>query len=97
MCILCIYSGSLLEQSNQSMRPTIRRWGNSLGLRIPKAFAAETAIEDGAAVDLSVSEGRLIIRPVHQRFELEALLEEVTDENLHAEGSTGPAQGGETW
>ena len=97
MCILCIYSGSLLEQSNQSMRTTIRRWGNSLGLRIPKAFAAETAIEDGASVDLSVSEGRLIIRPVHQHFELEALLEEVTDENLHAEVSTGPAQGGETW
>ena len=37
----------------------IRKWGNSLGLRIPRSFAAQAQVEEGATVDLSVENGRL--------------------------------------
>lgn len=68
----------------------VQKWGNSLGLRIPKAFAEEVRIEEGTAVDLSVSDGQLIFRPIQQRsYELADLLVEVTDENLHTEIATG--------
>jgi antitoxin MazE len=80
------------------MQTKVQKWGNSIGLRIPKLFAKEIAIEEGSAVDLSVANGQLVIRPLRQeRFELRALLAEVSDENLHAEISTGEPQGRESW
>lgn len=80
------------------MLTRIQKWGNSLGLRIPRAFAREARVEEGSAVDLSVTHGQLIVRPVRQeRYELNALLGEISDENLHAEIEVGPAQGREAW
>ena len=45
------------------MQTRIQKWGNSLGLRIPKAFAEEAGVEAGSEVDLSLEDGELIIRP----------------------------------
>jgi antitoxin MazE len=30
----------------------VRKWGNSLGVRLPKSFAAQRSIMDGATVDI---------------------------------------------
>jgi antitoxin MazE len=80
------------------MRTKIQKWGNSLALRIPKSFAEEAEVEVGSRVDLSVTDGQLIIRPVRSpRFELHALLVGVKEENLHAEISTGEPTGREAW
>ena len=80
------------------MRTKIQKWGNSLALRIPKSFTEEAEVEEGSRVDLSVTDGQLVIRPVRsQRFELQALLAGVKEENLHAEISTGEPTGRETW
>jgi antitoxin MazE len=80
------------------MRTKIQKWGNSLALRIPKSFAEEAGVEVGSRVDLSVTDGQLVIRPVRsQRFELHALLAGVKEENLHAEISTGEPTGREAW
>ena len=80
-----------------SMRTRIVRWGNSLGLRIPKAFAEEVAVGDGSVVDLSISKGKLVVRPVGRALELDALLEGVTEDTLHGEILTGPPRGRESW
>lgn len=81
------------------MLTRVRKWGNSLALRIPKSFAEEAAVHDGSTVELTVSEGRLIIRAVKPRkdYELSTLLEQVTEETLHAEIPTGEPQGRESW
>ncbi|MCK4356114.1 AbrB/MazE/SpoVT family DNA-binding domain-containing protein [Candidatus Bipolaricaulota bacterium] len=80
------------------MRTKIQKWGNSLALRIPKSFAEEAEVEMGSRVDLSVTDGQLVIRPVRsQRFELHALLTRVKEENLHEEISTGEPTGREAW
>lgn len=76
----------------------VRKWGNSLGLRIPRAFAEEVAVKEGSTVDLSVSEGCLVIRPATEaRYVLAELLAEVTEANLHGEVETGPPSGREVW
>jgi antitoxin MazE len=76
----------------------VSKWGNSLGLRLPKALAEELGIEEGTAVDLTASKGNLVVRPlVEGRYELEELLSEVREENLHGEVETGPARGRESW
>jgi antitoxin MazE len=64
----------------------IRKWGNSLGLRIPKAFVQEAGIEEGSRVDISIQGDRLVIQKVHPaRYELDDLLSEIREENLHEE------------
>jgi antitoxin MazE len=80
------------------MRTQIQKWGNSLALRIPKSFAAESHIEAGSVVDLSITEGKLIIIPVSEpTYTLDELLAGVTTDNLHAEVDTGIPTGKEAW
>ncbi|MCP2500243.1 MAG: AbrB/MazE/SpoVT family DNA-binding domain-containing protein [Deltaproteobacteria bacterium] len=74
------------------MRARIRRWGNSLALRIPKAFAEEASLEDESVVDLKVVNGKLVVASVvDPEVSLDRLLADVEDRNLHGEVSTGRA------
>ena len=80
------------------MQTRIQKWGNSLGLRIPRSFAAEVQVEEGSTVDLSVEDGRLLVRPLRVRkYALSVLLRKVSPRNLHGEASTGRAVGHEAW
>lgn len=79
------------------MQSRIQRWGNSLAVRIPKAFALDAGLEENAAVEISVCEGDLVISRVESSLTLEGLLGRITDENLHQEVETGPAVGKEVW
>ena len=80
------------------MQSRIQRWGNSLGLRIPRSFAIEPQMEEGATVELSVENGRLLVPPYHVRkYASSALLRKVNPRKLHGEVSTGTAVGREAW
>jgi len=80
------------------MRTKIVKWGNSLGLRIPKSFAEEVRVAEGSTVDLSMEDGQLVIRLVAQpEYSLEDLLSKVTESNLHHEIDSGDSVGGEEW
>lgn len=80
------------------MKTKVQKWGNSLGLRIPKALAEEVGLVNQALVNVSVKNGKILIEPVTQpAWTLEQLLQGVTKKNLHAEVDTGPAQGNEAW
>lgn len=80
------------------MRTKVQKWGNSLALRIPKSFAAETLLEPDSEVDLNLIKGKLIITPVLESdYSLEQLLEGITEENIHAEVETGASIGNEAW
>jgi antitoxin MazE len=76
----------------------VQKWGNSLALRIPKSFAAEVGLETDSSVEVSLADGKLVIAPISKsKLTLKQLLAQVTDENLHHEVETGPAQGNEAW
>ncbi len=80
------------------MLTRIQKWGNSLGLRIPKSYAADVEVEAGSTVDICVENGDLVIRPVRRRqYVLSELLEGVNSGNLHEEISTGDPVGREAW
>ena len=80
-----------------TMMTKILKWGNSLGLRIPKSLAKELDIEPNSQVDITVKDGRLIIRPVPRpAYELVELLADVTQDNLHDEVEFGEPTGRET-
>jgi antitoxin MazE len=76
----------------------IRKWGNSLGLRIPKPFAEEAGMTAGSTVELSMEDGNLVVRPRRApSFTLEALLGGITRANRHEAIDFGQRVGREVW
>ena len=80
------------------MRTKVQKWGNSLALRIPKAFALDAQLENNSVVEVSLVEGRIIVKPVSaKQWSLEQLLYGVTSDNIHQEVDIGDAVGNEVW
>ena len=80
------------------MKTAVQRWGNSLALRIPRAYAAETRISAGSEVELTLKSGALVVRAiVRKRYALPDLLKRITPSNRHESVATGGAVGREVW
>ncbi|MDO8834910.1 MAG: AbrB/MazE/SpoVT family DNA-binding domain-containing protein [Vicinamibacterales bacterium] len=80
------------------MQTKIQKWGNSLGLRIPRAVAVAVGVDVGAEVALSVRDGDLIVRPTRRaKYRLDDLVRKITPKNLHREVDTGTPVGREVW
>ena len=81
-----------------AVRTKIQKWGNSLGLRIPRSFAEEAGVEAGSEVDLSMRRGDLVVKPAKRRkYRLRELLRKMTPKNIHAEVEAGAPVGRESW
>jgi antitoxin MazE len=78
------------------VRATICKWGNSLGIRIPRGLAEDAQLAEGSVVDLRLENGRLVAEPVNVE-DLESLLARVTAKNLHGELLTDASRGREVW
>lgn len=66
------------------MKTKIQKWGNSLAARIPKSFAAELGIGDGSPVEMTLEAGAVVIKPDREKaWDLDDLLADVTNENVH--------------
>ena len=80
------------------MLTRVQKWGNSLGLRIPRTFATDAKVEAGSLVDISLERGGLMVRPARPRkYALSDLLKGVTKRNLHGEVRSGSRLGREAW
>ena len=80
------------------MQTKIQRWGNSLGLRIPRSLAEEAGVEAGSEVDLSLQDGDLIVKPARRRtYRLKDLVRRINARNRHGEVDTGGPAGREVW
>jgi antitoxin MazE len=80
------------------MLTKVQKWGNSLALRIPKAFAIDAQLENDSFVEIAIVDGRIIITPVvAPSWTLEELLAGINKNNIHHEIDTGFAVGNEAW
>lgn len=83
------------------MEATLRKWGNSIGLRIPAGLLAELNLSENSTVELKVEDGKLIVAPKRQRkkwkYSLDELLAGVTEDNVHSETDWGTPRGDEIW
>lgn len=69
-----------------------------MAVRIPKPFAIEAKLGEETEVDLSVTNGTLVVARVTKPSQsLEDLLSRVTKRNLHDEVDTGAPKGREAW
>lgn len=75
---------------------TIKKWGNSVSVRIPRAIMKSLNLNVGNQIDIKEEDGRIVIAPIKaDRFTLEDLLLGVTTENLHTRIDFGVASGKE--
>lgn len=80
------------------MKTRVQKWGNSLALRIPKSFAEEVGLLNDSSVEVSLTNGKLVVVPIEKpSLSLKKLLSQITEENIHHEIDSGPAVGIETW
>jgi antitoxin MazE len=85
-------------QGEENMQ-TIRKWGNSLAIRIPMALASQLNVTEDSTVECSVVDGQLLVKPVNRKpkYLLCDLLAGINSENRHEEIDTGEPRGGEVW
>ncbi|OBX07255.1 PbsX family transcriptional regulator [Gallibacterium salpingitidis] len=76
------------------MRLTIKKWGNSVGVRIPAAILTELQLKADSFVDIQTENGKIIIEPVEEQS-LAQLLAAITEDNLHQEIDMGEPMGNE--
>jgi antitoxin MazE len=79
------------------MQTQVGKWGNSLAIRIPGAYAKDLGLADGMDVDVTLVEGGLLLQAPKKSYTLEELVSQITPENLHGETDWGPAVGREAW
>lgn len=78
------------------METVVQKWGNSLGIRIPRGLALEFHLKNGTPVDIVEEDDRIVIRPRITK-KLKDMLDAIDDKNAHAEVKTGGKAGAEIW
>jgi len=66
------------------MAITLQKWGNSLGIRVPKGVAEQLDLKSGTEVEFDTAGGVLTIRPKRRRkYTLAALLAKAKGPSPH--------------
>lgn len=79
------------------MRARIAKWGNSLGVRIPRTVAREAGLNEGASVEVKVSGRNVVLAPARPEYNLDDLVARITPKNRHGETDWGTPVGNESW
>lgn len=79
----------------RTMQLAIKKWGNSVGVRIPASILTALQLQADNLVDIRAENGTIIIEPIRQEYSLEQLLAGITAENMHQEIETGEPIGKE--
>ena len=78
------------------MTSKIQKWGNSLGIRIPKSIIEKANLNENSEVEIENKDEAIIIFPRQKKLSLDTLLSEITKDNLHQE-SDDEVEGREVW
>lgn len=77
------------------MEVQVARWGNSLGIRIPKEIAGRAGIVEGSRVEIAMENGQIILSPARPRYRLEDLLQGMSRLEMRQAFDWGPDVGRE--
>ena len=80
------------------METFIRKWGNSPAVRLPSALLSQAGYKLEQKVELAVVDERIVIQAVKEEaatYELAALVDGITDSNVHDEATFGEPVGRE--
>lgn len=77
------------------MQVQITKWGNSLGIRVPKEVATRMGLSEGSRVDVTTEGDRIVITARQPVYRLDELLTGMTPEAMHEAFDWGPDVGDE--
>lgn len=90
---LCIYKGGMIM-----LTCTIQKWGNSQGIRIPKALLNELNIRENEILSLEINNNKLIIQKrVPEKISIKKLFANYKGDYTPNEIDWGNAKGVEIW
>ena len=75
------------------MSTKIQKWGNSMGVRIPKSILEQAGLEEGSEVKVKYHNGQLVIIP---KYDLRQLIDQISQDNLPEHDDFLP-EGKEVW
>jgi antitoxin MazE len=78
------------------MEAVIRKWGNSLGIRIPNLIVRELSLKEGSFVDIKDMGNEIIIKP-KEKNKLSEMISAINEQNIHREIETNGPVGKEVW
>jgi antitoxin MazE len=79
------------------MQTVVKKWGNSLALRLPQHLAADLHLTEGATVSLTIEDEALIVKATRKRYRLADLLAQMDDSKKQKEVDWGKTEGEEVW
>ena len=66
------------------MEAVVKKWGNSLGIRIPNLIVREMSLKDGSFVDINNKGNEIVIKPIRKN-NLSEMLSLINEQNIHEE------------
>jgi antitoxin MazE len=60
----------------------VLKWGNSLGIRIPKSIAERIQLFKGERVQMEILDDKIVIEALEEDVSLDALLSGITPEKI---------------
>ena len=85
-------------QNKTKMEAKVKKWGKSLGVRLPKALSTKAGITEGTDIELQIEGDKITIVPRPKKdYTLDELLSMVSEENIHYEIQTNGPLGNEIW
>lgn len=92
-----IYYVYTFEEVNK-MQVSLKRWGNSQGIRIPKSIVNEMNLDKNQKFDLTMQDEKIILTKQQENFSLiRELFENYETENNQSEFDWGSPKGNEIW
>jgi antitoxin MazE len=77
------------------MQVQVARWGNSLGVRLPRELALRLGIAEGSRVEMQAEQDRIVISVARPVYTLEELLVGMTPEAMREAFDWGEDRGRE--
>lgn len=76
----------------------VRKWGNSMAVRLPRTLVEAADLKAGSSVDLAARNGCIVLTPVRPaRHRLADLVRKITKRNRHGALLEDAPRGREVW
>jgi antitoxin MazE len=88
----------MVGKAEGGVQGVVKKWGNSAAVRIPASVLEAAQVRLDQPVDVREEGGRIVIEPLRlARYDIEALVAGITDENRHDPIEMGKPVGQEVW
>lgn len=76
------------------MQTAIKKWGNSLAIRIPNPILKSLKLEEESVLDIVLQDNKIILE---KKQDLYALCEAITEDNLNIDSQWDDVSVGKEW